>query len=326
MPRTEVNAVETIGNDSFLDVVTNVVGILIVLVIVAGLQAGRAMTAAATAAVESELAEPKAKEKALATDIRRLDAERQNVQATTTARDAERLFVATEIEMRQQELNARRNLLDASQREQLDLKRALADAQAELTRQGAERDYLRNGKAPTIELKAFSTPISKTVLGKQVHCRLSKGCLAMIPLDDLVEEAKQSVRRHQWKPEDMRGFLDEVGPIGGFRMRFAVEVEVDSTRTRAMMSIKEWQLVPESWQVGEPVAKAVQPQSEFRTALAGLDPSDTTITVWTYPESFAEYRQVTNTLHELGFAVAGRPLPDGIQIAGSSRGTRSAAQ
>ena len=259
-------------------------------------------------------------------DIRQLDGQRQFIQQTTAARDAERHYVATDMAMAEQELNARRNRLDVTHRERFDLERALADAKSELARQAAERVQLVNGKPPAIELQAFSTPISRTVVGKQVHCRLSKGCVAMIPLEDLVEEAKQAVRRRMWKPEDMRGFLDEVGPIGDFRMRYAVEIEVDSTRTRASMSIKEWQLVPESWQVGEPVAKAVAPQSEFRTALAALDPRDTTITVWTYPESFAEYRAVTQALHELGFTVAGRPLPAEAPIAGSSRGTRSAAQ
>jgi hypothetical protein len=326
MKRSEVNAVETIGNDSFLDVVTNVVGILIVLVIVAGLQAGRALQNGAAQAAASELAAPQATEHALTSDIQQLDAQRQYVQKSAAARDAERLYVATAIAMTEQELNTRRGKLDATQRERYDMERALADAKAALARQSAERESLAGGKPPAIELQSFSTPISKTVVGKQVHVRLSKGCVAIVPLDELVDEAKQATRRRMWKPEDMRGFTDEVGPIGGFRLRYVMEIEVDATRTRAAISMKEAQVVPESWQVGEPVAKALVPQSEFRTALGNLDPQDTTVTVWTYPESFAEYRAVTGVLHELGFTVAGRPLPDGVPIGSSSRGTKSAAQ
>ncbi len=326
MKRAEVNAVETIGNDSFLDVVTNVVGILIVLVIVAGLQAGRALETKAAATAESELAAPLEEQQHLADDIRQLDAQRQSIERSTQARDAERAYVATAIAMTEQELGAQRGQLDVAQRERFDMERALADAKTQLSRQAAERDSLANGKPPAIELPSISTPLSRAVVGRQIHVRLSKGCVAVVPVDDLVDEIKAAIRRRMPRAEDMRGFTDEVGPIGGFRMRYATGIEVDASRTRAGMFLKEWELVPESWQVGEPVAKAVQPQSEFRTALAALDPHDTTITVWVYPESFAEYRAVSDAMHQMGFTVAGRPLPYGTPIAGSIRGTKSAAQ
>ena len=55
-------------------------------------------------------------------------------------------------------------------------------------------------------------------------------------------------------------------------------------------------------------------------------PRDTTITLWVYPDSFDLYRQLKEELHNLGFATAGRPLPEGVLIGGSSDGTRSSAQ
>jgi hypothetical protein len=48
--------------------------------------------------------------------------------------------------------------------------------------------------------------------------------------------------------------------------------------------------------------------------------------MWVYPDSFELYRQLKEELHNMGYATAGRPLPEGVLIGGSSQGTRSSAQ
>jgi hypothetical protein len=85
-------------------------------------------------------------------------------------------------------------------------------------------------------------------------------------------------------------------------------------------------LVPVSEPLGEPLAAALQSNSEFRTLLAGYDPNRTTVTVWVYPDSFQDFRTLKAELYRLGYLTAGRPLPAGRPIGGSPEGTRSAAE
>ena len=74
------------------------------------------------------------------------------------------------------------------------------------------------------------------------------------------------------------------------------------------------------------VEQALADGSQFRRVLSGFRPSKTTITIWTYPDSFAEFRRLKQQLYQLGFPTAARPLPDGVPIGGSPHGTKSAAE
>jgi hypothetical protein len=57
-----------------------------------------------------------------------------------------------------------------------------------------------------------------------------------------------------------------------------------------------------------------------------LDPQQTVVTFWVYPDSFALYRRVRDYLYEHDIVVAGRPLPEGIPITSSRRGSVSRGQ
>ncbi len=87
-----------------------------------------------------------------------------------------------------------------------------------------------------------------------------------------------------------------------------------------------WDLLPTSAQLGETLQQALAADSQFRAATARLDPRRTTITLWTYPDSFAQYRALRKELYQLGYAVAGRPLPHRFPIGGSPSGSKSAAE
>jgi hypothetical protein len=77
---------------------------------------------------------------------------------------------------------------------------------------------------------------------------------------------------------------------------------------------------------GQPLRKLLDGQSLVDIELAGRDPATTTITVWVYPDSFAEFRQLKEYLYGRGFATAARPLPAGHPISGGPQGSRSNAQ
>ena len=85
-------------------------------------------------------------------------------------------------------------------------------------------------------------------------------------------------------------------------------------------------LTPVADNLGETVNEAMRPNSQFRLALANRRAKDATITLWTYPDSFDDFRRVKKELYRLGFPVAARPLPEGVPISGSSSGSKSTAE
>ena len=53
--------------------------------------------------------------------------------------------------------------------------------------------------------------------------------------------------------------------------------------------------------------------------LGAFNPNAVTVTVWVYPDSFPEFRELKEELYQLGFLTASRPMPDGQPISGSPR-------
>jgi hypothetical protein len=66
--------------------------------------------------------------------------------------------------------------------------------------------------------------------------------------------------------------------------------------------------------------------SEFRQIVDTLDPQETAVTFWVYPDSFDLFRRLRDYLYERDVTVAGRALPEGIPIASSRRGSVSRGQ
>ena len=132
--------------------------------------------------------------------------------------------------------------------------------------------------------------------------------------------------------QDQMELSDTVGPDGGFRLRYVLQ-RYDLTPEEAMaagrggsrVQLKQWTLIPASNSLGDPVSQALAEGSEFRRRLKEI-PQDATLTMWTYPDSFDEYRQLVKAVYHEGYACAARPLPDGAPISGSPSGSKSAAQ
>ena len=128
-------------------------------------------------------------------------------------------------------------------------------------------------------------------------------------------------------------FTETLGPVGGYRMQYTLErveipvdVQMATGRRGFQAQLRNWTLLPTSPNLGEPVDTALAGGSAFHEALSRYRPARTTVTLWTYNDSFAEYRKVKDALFNMGFSTAGRPLPVGVPIQGSPNGTRSAAQ
>ena len=330
------------GQDSFLDIVANIVGILIILVIVTGLRVRNATVKAASVdeSVQTEVAsleQDRAAASSLRQEVLESAAQIRDLTRERMLRQEERNLLATVVAAWEHKIRSHRDQLDAAAQETYDLRLELTDAKAQLEttrlkRAAAEATQHPEGTRPT-RIESYPTPLSKRVDGQEAHFHLRAGCVTFIPLDELLREFKEDAR--QKAPRLLRDpeLTETVGPTGGFRLRYTLErrqiIDDDSLaegRAGTYATLKHWTLIPTAGQLGEPVDTALAPGSRFRSSLAEFDPDQTTVTIWTYPDSFAEFRRLKKELYQLGFPAAARPLPHGVPIGGSPEGSKSAAQ
>ncbi len=313
------------GSDSFLDITTNIVGILIILVMVVGERAKMVPVEASPAPPSAELVAARGEAVRLEQDVHDLAHQMTAVQSALQMRAAERNQLATLMAAVEQELEARRVSLDDETRQRYEQDRDLALTEDELARLDAERRAAEQAAAPqTVTVKNYPAPLGKTVNSDEVHFRLSEGRLTMIPYQQLMNELQRSLpeaaSRMQHEPE----LVDTLGPIEGFRLRYVVQRH-DTLQAR-FFQLAYVEFIPISNRLGEPVDDALKSGSKFRDELRLLSPDHYTITIWTYPDSFAEYRQVKDELYALGYQVAARPLPEGMPIGAAPSGSKSSAQ
>jgi hypothetical protein len=338
MRRRQRQDTTTPGNDSFLDVVANIVGILIILVVVAGLRTRNAAVEAASSdgTIRQEmktLEQEQATARSLRGEILQTEARVQDLSRERMVRQKERDRLAIAVAAWEQRIQSRRGQLDREGQKAYDLGMELSKAGAELQEIRRKLDRAEAAEAAPIRIESYPTPLARPVDQKEVHFQLRSGRLAFIPLEKLLERLKARAREKASRLLSQSELTDTVGPEGGFRLRYKLERQELTERTRdgslrigSYARLTEWTLLPVSGELGEPVDAALAGGSRFRQVVAGLDPQETTITIWTYPDSFAEFRRLKKDLFERGFATAGRPLPHGVPIGGSPEGTKSAAE
>ncbi len=321
------------GGDSFLDVVTNVVGILIILVVVVGLrvqQTRYAVVPASSPEPEVDLAGLRDRLVSLESDVVRLNDELDALDAETESRFEDRAALAYLLATGQRQLELHRSELDERQREVFDLGRQLEEGQTQLASLETELHQAQSAPGQRIEVASYPTPISSVVDGNEVHFHLAQGLVTPIPLDELLELCREEAKSRMWKLQSQPSVDGVVGPVGGFRLRFVLErVEMafeGGARTAAYAQLSQWELEPAGPLPGETLEEAQESGSQFRRIVSQLRSRRTTVTLWTYPDSFALYRALRKELYARGLATAGRPLPEGIAIGGSPDGSRSTAQ
>ncbi len=322
--------------DSFMDVVTNMVGILIIFVVVFG---ARSREVTAKVYAESE------KTKAVAS------AAKPVIQAASVGEDVQRLeqqiaVYDREIASRHSERGAMLQLISTLNSQWAEKKAALEkDAQKAATLAGERRELISAvhqlelaSQAPravdqgVIAVEHLPTPMAQTVFNDEIHFRLKEGRLVVVPLEALVDAIKQDFQRL------LSGSLREgtrggtVGPVRDFTAMYEIQTSRGTISRNGSVSsgvrieLLGLVLEPVREPLGETIDEAMQPQSQLAYEMAGRDPRRTTVTVWVYPDSFGDFRRLKEFLYAKGFPCAARPLPEGRPITGGPQGSRSSAQ
>jgi hypothetical protein len=326
------------GSDSFLDVVTNMVGILIVLVMVVGVRIKHAPATSSAAAAPSvpsdEIQRLESEAEALEQNVLSIENQIAHVGATTQARYEERGTLAMLAEERERELALARQSLDQRKQKAFDLGRAKSATEAELAsieNRLREATDAEKRKKRSVQIKNYPTPLSQTVLGEEAHFQLLGGRLTWVPLKDLQDMCIRDIRARVQRLRDVSEISDTVGPIDGFRATYTIQREELSPEEQMLVGNHgsvaiNIDLVPARDDLGETFEEALGPRSQFRARLANLSQRRTTVTLWTYPDSFSVYASIKEQLYKLGFTVAARPMPAGLPISASNHGSHSQAQ
>lgn len=328
VPREES---ESVGQDSFLDVITNIVGILIILVMVVGARVQKIIIDASPGAparmtaLDREVRELGSTVATAESDVEDLVAQGEQVSAAAMAANAARVQLATAVAAATREIEARKAAADEGRVKAAEVSLKKRQLETEVQNTQLEADGLAHAPVTTEQVLAYPTPIGRTVTGEEIHFRLEAGRIAYIPLTELFEIAKAQTRRRSGDIAGMAARVESVGPEQDFWLDYVIEAKIDQARGQVLVRSREWVVRPAAPGVGEPIDAALAPQSRFRGLLANAAP-DTTVTLWCYPDSFDGYRKIREELHRLGVPTACRPLPDGAPIGGSTEGSKSVVQ
>ena len=336
--RTKKEQAEAPGQDSFLDVVCNLVGIMVVLVMVVGAQAQRAaiirerakQATAIEATPQYDVAGAAAAAASVEASISELQANiaRQNLELAM--REQERNKMQILVTVAEQRLAEHRNKLSEAERARYDMQAELAKAKSQLT----ELDQLTGAtkNVPPGVIEHLPTPMAKTVFGKEVHFRLLDGKLAYVPWDETLERMKADAPRQVQKLRDSPKVEISLPVIEGFGGRYILRRAEAEIRTGAgvarqtRVELERLYFVQVDSNLGESLERARAQNSLFRSRLIGMEPGQTTVTVWVYPNSFEQFRALKAVLFKMGYLTAARPLPEDFPIGGSPDGSRSSAE
>ncbi len=329
------------GQDSFLDIVANLVGILVILVVVVGAQAQSSWTHEADHSEQLQAIEELEERLNSATDEARSrqlenDELEQKIQGHATSVDRlqkQRHAMLVQMSMAKRELEKKNLENTASENARLALEAEQDKLRYRLVSTRNKINAVRSQeKAKIEEIEHFPAPIAKTVFSDEVHFQLMGGRLTFVPMDALIDRMKSEWKVKAEKLTVANNTYETVGPIGEFRLQYQlasktvrVPAEMGAIERR-VTTFDHFVLRPLSSQTGESMATALSPGSEFLNRLKPLTPGRTTISLWVYPDSYDDLADLKKRLRQRGFQIANWPLQFGKLISGGPGGFRAASQ
>ncbi|MDR0327037.1 MAG: hypothetical protein LBI05_01940 [Planctomycetaceae bacterium] len=332
--------IELSGQDSFLDLVSNIVGILVILVMVAGIRAQ----------YSSASVDDAPKVLADARTLADLDEKYQELQTKEEA--ALRLRMDIEDVQRQSEIVAEQLLLQSREyatlfdfmtsmragielaaeeksqsfKDKIEYQRQLMETNTKLEQIDKARNFFRQTRPKATVLENIPTPLSRTVETKEIHLRLLGGRIVFIPLDELIIQLRGHIGEEKNRYFKQPASVGKVGPIDNFELEFLLAMVDLPMQGGSEIRLQYAEANPTHEPLGHPLRQALAPQSEFRRKLSTFQKDIYTVTIWLYPDSFEEYQELKQFLHEQGYTAAVRPMQMDSAIGISPYGTKSSTQ
>ena len=345
---------EDSSEDSFLDVVANVVGVLIILVMLVGAQASRTALMSDTSKVpqqdgmafeekrviqdveelhhELELAQEEATNSQKA--LEKLVVQVAKISHESQAYDRQRIELATHRTIIEQDIQRRKALLDEQKQGEFEVQRKLMESKFQLDKLAKEQLSLFAESAVVTEVECLPTPLAKTVEGDSIHLRLKNGLVSVVPFNELIAELTANLTGLRRRLEYSNSVAETIGPIDGYRLKFSVAKFQSSSAVNGPLVGQQQrpifdqlaEFIPVSEDMGQGVEQSLLPGGTMYRFLREHRHGNSSIVVWLYTDSFDEYRPLKRALWEMGYSFAARPMKPGVHIGASPRGTKAAAQ
>jgi hypothetical protein len=340
--------------DSFLDVVANVVGIILRLILVAwvGARSYKAVVPdlpLAPDVVQSEpspLADPtdprlaqtvqKRRDLAKSAAERLRDKDEQRLKTIEREKAIEKQLTALESQQKTLQAERAQTAMHVSRGKTVVKSAAMSVSDLEKRSKALleELDHLKKLPRVTKKLR-YQTPVSAPLQTEEVMFECYHGRVTLLDTGALLADIQRTLRSKGELLHDQWELRDVTLPVGAFRLRYVISRERSAmdgpggggpVSSTFRYGISAWEAEPVTPQRGETTDEALKSGSAFRRVIDALDPQQTAVTFWVYDDSFAVYRTLRDYLHERDMVVAGRPLPDGVPIASSRKGTVSRGQ
>jgi hypothetical protein len=329
------NSEMVIGEDAFLDTVANLVGILIILVVIVSTgtrSAANLLTAEKLQESEKKLEQPVSTASSIEKDLLRQQEQLAEHTLEVAYRSAERDTILEKLLLAKERIEDEKSTLTEGQRADLETQQMLNEMERKLAQLLQQQGDDLSKEKPPIVLQHLPTPMAKTVFGKEMHLMVRDGLVTVIPWDLLVDKLKEEARNAVARSTRRDRIAEQLGPIDGFNMDYVMVSKRGlvsngtSTSMAQMIELDKFELVPTNEIVRESLDVALGSNGRLRIEMSGYRPRETTVTAWVYPNSFETFRQLKERLFQEGFMTAARPLPDGMRIGASPRGSQSTAQ
>jgi hypothetical protein len=278
MSRRRISDDIEFGSDSFLDIVANIVGILIILIVVAGIKAGAApvtaerladylrkhpVAPASAGAPSGAPATPKAAPQAPVPRpplviprspelVRKADGLKAEFAALESdSRDtASNIGAAAEAE---KEIARRIAKVKRAIAEEMNdfnrqkIQLTLAESRLDHDKRGllqlevdVQKAEAQKPQVKTLEHKL--TPLSRMIQGKELHFQLLNNRVAYLPIQELMDQMRGAIAEQRSRLFREGRQQGQVGPIAGFRMDYIVRVRrlstIDELREGSSMTVE----------------------------------------------------------------------------------------
>jgi len=332
---------DTPGGDSFLDIVANIVGILVLLVVVVGVRAGRQVLEPDAADPPPERQGVEDLEQRVAAATRRAEQRRRDAHELRERIAAAELDEAAREQLREQgalyvtklraELDEARAALSEKDRASLDVHHAIAETHHRLEELDAKRVALVTADVePEVEtLEVSPTPIVNAEVDETTSFRLQGGRLVYVPMEEIGDDLRSkmqaptitdptrpAVTRHRVGPfEGFVGAAEVVWSVRAIGQRLALQANLGKLVLQEVTPLR-----------GQTPDDAFAPGGVVDSRIGSADPKETVVRLLVYDDSFAEASELKKRFEERGFRVAQSFKRSGEALTFSSDGYSAVTQ
>jgi hypothetical protein len=325
---------EDSAQDSFLDVIANLVGVIIILVMLVGSKAARdvltaakpdAEQAAASAPQEStpydgpqekDLEKARLAAMAARAELEKLATQLVQIRDEAAEFDNNRVTLAMHRKVIEEDIEQRRNRLDADKQNEFDVQRQIGEAQIKLDLLTKQQMGLLSGPEAIETLESVPTPLARDVEGQSLYLRLKAGQLSVIPINELMSEAATHIDDIRRRIQQRGKAIETFGPLDGYRIQLNIIRQADPANITGPRAgqleryfIQQYvDILPTSDAIGQDVEVALAPGGAVYRYLEQHRRETPSVLVFLHTDSFEHCAFIKRTLWQMGLSVAMFPI------------------